>query len=100
MLIHGNGVLILCNSVVRGYHVSKDFRVTVDGEVLQYQQETSNRHDLFAVAILKDGITVGHVPRKISHYSWEDTELFDACDTQKVECKVSWFKDYLWKNEN
>ena len=48
----------LCDSVTGGHHVSKDFRIAVDGEVLQCQQETSNRHDPFAVAILKDGIMV------------------------------------------
>ena len=42
------------------------------------QRETSNHHDPFAVAILKDGIVVGHMPRKISHYSWEDTKLFNV----------------------
>ena len=51
---------------VRGHHVYKDFWVPIEGEVLQCSRETSNWHDPFAVAILKDGTVVGHVPRKIS----------------------------------
>ena len=39
-------------------------------------RETSNLHNPFAVAILKDGVMVSHVPLQFAHYSWGDTELF------------------------
>ena len=85
----------LYDSVVRGHHVSKDFRVAVDGEVLQCQRETSNCHDPFAVAILKDGITVGHVPQKYLR-----RHRVIRCDTQRV--KSVKFRDLkiTHKNEN
>ena len=39
----------------------------MDGEVLQSRRETSNGHDPFAVAVVKDSITVvGHLLRRIS----------------------------------
>lgn len=53
-------------SMIRGYHVYKDIWVAIDGQVLQSRRETTNGHDPFAVAVLKDGTVVGHLPRKIS----------------------------------
>lgn len=53
-------------SKIRGYHVYKDIWVAVDGEVLGCRRETSNGHDPFAVAVVKDSTVVGHVPRRIS----------------------------------
>ena len=55
-----------CNSMVRGYHVYKDVWAATDREILQCRRETSNRFDPFAVAVIKDGAVVGHVPRKLS----------------------------------
>ena len=34
--------------------------------MLQYQRETGNWHDPYAVGTLSDGRVIGHVPRKIS----------------------------------
>ena len=53
-------------SCVRGYHVYKDVWNAVLGEELLCQREAGNSSDLYAVAVLKDGTTVGHLPRKIS----------------------------------
>ena len=36
------------------------------GETLACSRERGNTHDLFAVAVKKDGNIVGHVPREIS----------------------------------
>ncbi len=36
------------------------------GEELPCQRENGNHTDSFAVAIVKSGVTVGHIPRKIS----------------------------------
>ena len=52
--------------MVRGYHVYKDIWDAVVGDELQCIRETSNRHDPFAVAVVKNMIVVGHVPRKLS----------------------------------
>ncbi len=53
-------------SCVRGYHVYKDIWDASVGESLPCQRERGNRADPYAVAIIKGGVTVGHVPRKIS----------------------------------
>ena len=36
------------------------------GERLHYEREAGNVHDLYAVAVVKSGVVVGHVPRKMS----------------------------------
>jgi hypothetical protein len=51
---------------VRGYHVYKDIWDAAEGEVLLCSRELHNLRDPFAVAIIKNDITVGHVPRMIS----------------------------------
>ena len=53
-------------SVVRGYHVYKSVWCAVVGDQLSCAREPGNCRDTFAVAIIKEGITVGHVPRNIS----------------------------------
>ena len=53
-------------SCVRGYHVDKDIWFASVGEELPCQRENGNPVDPFAVAVVKSGVTVGHIPRKIS----------------------------------
>ena len=53
-------------SCVRGYHAYKDIWEASVGEELQCQREIGNRADPFAVAVIKSGQTVGHIPRRIS----------------------------------
>ena len=57
-------MLELC---VRGYHLYKDIWEAAIGEELQCERETRNTKDRYAVAVKKDGMVVGHLPRKISH---------------------------------
>lgn len=52
--------------MIRGYHVYKDIWLAVDGEILECRRETGNGHDPFAVAVLKEDVIVGHLPRKMS----------------------------------
>ena len=52
--------------VVRGYHAYKDIWAAVHCEELSCERETGNRIDAFAVAVMKDGMVVGHIPKKIS----------------------------------
>ena len=56
----------VCDSCIRGHHVSKDFWTPVINEELVCAQESGNSHDPYAVAIKKGSVVVGHVPRKIS----------------------------------
>ena len=57
-------------STVRGHHVYKASRSPYIGEELSVQCEVNNIHDDFAVAVLKNSNTVGHVPREISRVCW------------------------------
>ena len=50
-------------AMVRGYHVYKDIWTAVE---LICWREPFNTADPFAVAVVKNGTAVGHVPRKIS----------------------------------
>ena len=52
--------------MVRGYHKYKDIWEAEVGENLVCERETGNVHDLYAVSVIKSGVVVGHVPRKIS----------------------------------
>ena len=54
------------DAMIRGYHEYRQIWEAEDGEVLQCQRETGNRHDLYAVATVKNDVIVGHVPRLIS----------------------------------
>ena len=60
--------LFRVDSMVRGYHVYNNiWDASSDvGEELICKREPGNRVDTHAVAITKDDVTVGHVPRAIS----------------------------------
>ena len=53
-------------SMVRGYHVYQEVWVAAVGEELSCVRESENHHDPFSVAVVRSGVIVGHVPRKIS----------------------------------
>lgn len=53
-------------SMVRGYHVYQATWSAVIGEELNCIHEEGNVSDPFAVAVVRAGVTVGHVPRRIS----------------------------------
>ena len=53
--------------MVRGYHVYQYvWDAGMDGEALNCYREVGNTYDPCAVAVRKDAVTVGHVPRAIS----------------------------------
>ena len=54
------------NSCVCGYHIYKDIWDAVIGEELLCERQPDNRSDCYTVAVKKDGIIIGHLPRKIS----------------------------------
>ena len=72
------------DSVVRGHHVYKDVWRPVIGELLQIFDETNNRHDKHALAVFKEGIIVGHVPREMSRIFW-----FFLQHDGKIECEIT-----------
>ena len=50
-------------SFVRGHHVYLNSWTPVVGEQLVVRRELDNNHDQYAVAVIKDGEVVGHVPQ-------------------------------------
>ena len=52
-------------SCVRGYHVYKDIWGAAVGEELDCTRERGNPRDAYAVAVVRNGRTVGHLPRKL-----------------------------------
>ena len=53
-------------AMVRGYHIYKDIWEATLGENLECQRESGNIHNINAVAVLKSGLVVGHIPKRIS----------------------------------
>ena len=51
---------------VRGYHVYKEIWEAAVGEILVCEREPRNAADRYAVAVKKDGMIIGHLPRKVS----------------------------------
>ena len=54
------------NSGIRGYHVYKYIWDAVIGQELQCKRQPHNGSDRYAVAVKKNEILIGHLPRKIS----------------------------------
>ena len=70
--------------MVRGYHVYHDIWTPVIGEKLSTQQEHGNPEDLYAVAIMKSGTIIGHIPREISK-----TCFFFINRDGEIMCKIT-----------
>ena len=60
------------NSVVRDHHIYKTYMywTPVVGEELTLETEDDNEHNEHAVAVMKDGYIVGHMPHSLSKVSW------------------------------
>ena len=58
------------DSAVRGFHQYQSIWAPVLGEELSCKREMHNPHDSFAVAVKKDHVVVGHLPRKFSAIFW------------------------------
>ena len=54
------------SSFIRGHHIYKSIWTPILKEQLDCVREESNPKDRYAVAVLKNGEIVGHVPRRIS----------------------------------
>ena len=79
-------------STVRGHHVYKASWSPYIGEELPVQREVKNIHDDFAVAVLKNSSTVGHVPREISRVCW----YFLHKSGSEMTCSHKLTKDSPW----
>ena len=72
-------------SYIRGHHVYHTTWTPIVGEVLPVKRELTNAYDRFAVAVLKDGEVVGHIPRALA----KTTSFFLRYDGNVVFCEVS-----------
>ena len=65
--VSDNEVQILeIQSYIRGYHAYMEVWTPTIGEILLVKSEPTNCQDSKAVAILKENVTVGHVPQNIA----------------------------------
>ena len=71
-------------SMIRGQHIYKSIWTPVVGEELTLHREDSNDHDIHAVAVVKDGDVVGHVPRSIFRVS-----RFLLVRGGRIKCRVT-----------
>ena len=55
------------NSYIRGFHAYMGSWTPQVGETLRLKREPTNSVDKYAVAVMKDGVIVGHVPYNIAH---------------------------------
>ena len=53
-------------SCVRGYHIYQEQWEAAIGEELECQRERGNAADAYAVSVIKEGVIIGHLPRRIS----------------------------------
>ena len=72
-------------NTVWGHHVYKSLWTPVMGKELHAQTEDSNIFDEFAVAVFKDGIVVGHVPRELARTCWYFLKKWHSC----MICKIT-----------
>ena len=54
-------------SCVRGYRIYQEQWEATIGEELECQRERGNAADAYAVSVIKEGVIIGHLPRRISH---------------------------------
>ncbi len=73
-------LVLTLDSVIRGHHVYKRIWTPTVGEQLQLRPD--NESDLRAVAILKHGVIVGHLPRKTAKTVWARNAL--SCMRWKI----------------
>ena len=77
------------DSVIRGYHIYKEIWEASHGETFDCVRETGNRFDPFAVAVIRDGEIIGHVPKLISAAA----SLF-LRHSGSIKCKVTGSRQY------
>lgn len=53
-------------SWIRGYHAYKDSWEIEIGEILELQHEPNNLQDKNAIAVIRSGQVVGHIPRALT----------------------------------
>ena len=57
--------ILTVDIVIRGHHIYKVIWMPTLGEELQLMPEEDNIHDNHAVAVMKEGNVVGHMPHSL-----------------------------------
>ena len=63
------------SSAVRGFHVNKDIWKPSNGDKLACEREFDSCFDKFAIKVVNNRETVGHLPRKFSKIAWHRFDL-------------------------
>ena len=84
----GSEAIFLYESVIRDHHIYKTIWPPTAAEILSVNFDPANRHDRFAIAVLKAGAIVGHVPREVSRI------FFFLMSGGKVMCEVTGRRKY------
>ena len=82
------GMEFRVEACVRGYNVYKEIWGAAVGEELDCIRERGNPRDAYAVAVVRNRRTVGHLPRKLCHF-WD---LFIRGGS--ISCSVSGRRRY------
>jgi len=61
---------LVISSAVRGFHVYKDIWKPSIGDKLSCEREFDNCFDKFAIKVVNNRETVGHLPCKFSKIAW------------------------------
>ena len=79
-------------SAVRGYHIYKDIWEPSVGEKLIAHKEFGNQFDKFAIKVLNDEQTIGHLPREYSRIAWYVVARGVRSEERRVgkECRSRW----------
>ena len=81
-------------SAVRGYHIYKDIGEPSVGEKLIAHREFGNQFDKFAIKVLNDEQTVGHLPREYSRVAWyflaRGVSITLEVTGRRLHCKQLW----------
>ena len=85
----GSEAIFLYESVIRGHHIYKRIWIPTVTEILSVNFDPANRHNRFAIAVLKAGAIVGHVPREFSRIFY----IF-LTSGGKVMCEVTGRRKY------
>ena len=55
------------DSFITGFHVYKEKWLPDDGQILIAEKQPDNKYDPYAVAVKKEGVVIGHLPRDERH---------------------------------
>jgi len=77
------------HTCVRRYHVYQDIWVPTIDKMLTCYREVGNPHDPFADKVMKVGVTVGNLSKKISstfsiYFEWQINILQSYGSSQKI----------------